>query len=452
MGNNDRDMAMAICEQTCADMGTDGGADLRPECMKSSDCPNDRPICESNACRACTGTSDDTECKNHNATTPRCDGQTHACVACLPANAMQSPDCTTTAPVCGTDSACRKCQAQSECASLVCNVDGSCAPTTDVVYVDNQNGTCTGTHTGTLGDRICEIQTAVMTGGKPIVRVFGSSTAYARLNITSGTITVVGPTSGTSAKVSGDSTNPAINLTGASTALTLDGLEVTGGGLGQHGIACTNGSLGPTVNVYRSNLHGLGGAGLNATMCKVTLDRDLITNNSGGGISLSGSQYSITNCFIVANVSTNAAVSFGPSSSPIPGSAGFAHNTVAGNGGVGTLGGISCNAGAAVSIANSIVYGNSKTAAGATQLGGNCALTNVDIDDGTLPTGTGNRNLPPDFISTMPASPDYHLTGRTANNLACCIDQITASPVDHDYDGSTRPINIKWDIGAHEVP
>jgi hypothetical protein len=263
--------------------------------------------------------------------------------------------------------------------------------------------------------------------------------------------------SGTSAVITGD-TNPAVTINGNSANATIDSVEIAGSFAAKTGLFCSNPSLAPTVTIRRSKLHGLAGAAVNASNCTLTLDRDLIAGNSGGGILLNGCQYAITNTFIVANISTNPAVSFGPSSAPIQGSVGFSHNTVAGNGGLGTLGGIACNAGSPTTLSDSIIFANSKLGNGAamSQLSGNCALSYVDIDDGTLPAGSGNRNVQPDFVSTTPATPDYHLSTRSSsNNLSCCVNQIPPpDAVDHDYDGRSRPqpAGGNYTIGAHEIP
>jgi hypothetical protein len=63
--------------------------------------------------------------------------------------------------------------------------------------------------------------------------------------------------------------------------------------------------------------------------------------------------------------------------------------------------------------------------------------------------------MPPEFVdSTTPATYDFHLTGRTTANNACCVDKVASSPVVMDYDGRARPqpAGGMSDIGAHEVP
>jgi hypothetical protein len=328
----------------------------------------------------------------------------------------------------------------------------------DTLWVDNKgNNNCAGrTGSGTFTDPYCPLQFAIDRAFK-FVRVFGSTAAYGPAQIGQ-KITIVGPTTGTSAVITGDNNNPAVTVTGNGAQATLDSLEVAGLFNAKDGVVCTNLTSGPVVLIRRSRIHNLGGQAVNANNCTVVLDRDLIANNAAGGILLNNSQYTITNTFIVANISTNAAVTFGPSTAPLSGGPGFSHNTVAGNGGPGTLGGIACNAGSPITLSNSIIFANTKLGSGAaaTQLSGNCALSYVDIDDATLPAGTGNRNKQPDFVSTSPSSPDYHLSSRSQPNLDCCVNQIPPpDSVDHDYDGRTRPqpaTATNYTIGAHEIP
>src|ERR1700759_1625704 len=71
-----------------------------------------------------------------------CDLASNQCAVCTPANASA---CTGPTPVCGTDDACRACEAHDECASSACLDDGSCPSETDVAYVSDSgvdNATC----------------------------------------------------------------------------------------------------------------------------------------------------------------------------------------------------------------------------------------------------------------------------------------------------------------------
>lgn len=438
------------CQVPC--FALDMGPDLSPSCTTSAQCPDDKPICDAQHCRKCTGGGDDAECSAHSASNPRCEMTTGQCVVCSPANSKQSSDCkTATAPVCGTGNACRGCQSLDECTSLVCNRDGTCADGATVTYANNTNSatvTCSDApHTSTPAAPYCEIQKAIDNlGAKTIVRVFPSAAAYGKLSVSSGGVSIIGPpatptscaTAGNCVKISGDLSNPAVTVGGALTAVAFDGIEITAGGTGQNGIACNNATLGPSVAVRRSWIHAVSGIGINTTNCKLTADQVQLDHNPGGGVLLTGSQYAITNCFIFGNGTTGPGVTFGAGSSELAGGPGFAHNTVAKNVTLAGVGGIACNSGT-TNITNSIVVSNTPTNTGGS---GACNFINT-----VTTTTTG-----PDFVDGNGPAFDFHLAGRTANNLSCCIDQIASSPVLNDYDGRVRPINIKWDTGAHEVP
>ncbi len=396
----------------------DAGTDLAM-CAASAACPDATPIC-AGMCRACSSNADDAACAARSAAAPRCDSSTGKCVACRADT--QATDCAAATPICD-QGACRKCAAHAECASLICNADGSCA--TDVAYVDNQNGACTGTHSGTINDPYCDIQTAL--NSKSNIHVTASNTAYSSFTVSNGTIVIVGP----SARITGGA-GPAVSVTGGS--LLLDGVEVTGAFAGQTGVYCAAAVLGPTLTVLRSNIHDLAGVGISTNNCKLILDRDAIgPGNSGGGISITGTQYAITNCFIVGNGAAGPGVTIGLGSSELAGGPGFAHDTVAKNVTLAGVAGLACNAGI-TAITNTIVWGND------TGGSGTCNFVHT--------VTTGN----PDFVNATGPAFDFHLAGRTTANDACCIDQLTTSPVDHDFDGRLRPQNVKWDIGAHEVP
>jgi hypothetical protein len=445
----------AVCEHTfCArvDMAAPPGSDMTAldgpaMCSDASLCGIAKPICGADQmCHPCV-IGDDAKCASRDPKAPHCDASGE-CVAC-----KVNADCPLAQPICQPDGSCRGCQSHPECGSGICNLDGSCAGANDVVYVDNVNGTCSSavTHAGTSSDGYCDIDSAITNlGGRHYIHVAASSSAYPQVDVGGGSFSIVGP-GGKSAKVSGVMNAAGITVHGTA-QLTLDGLEVTGGLAGQAGVVCTGATPPPTLTLVRMLVDGVPGTGVNATSCKVILDRDQLgPGDAGGGLILSGSQFMITNSLIVGNASgSSPGVSFGAGSVPIPPAiVGFLHNTVAGNSlGVTSAGGISC-APAGTTIANSIVWGNSKSAG--TQLSGACTLTYVDTDDAPPPSGTGNNNLPPDFVAS--GSNNYHLNGKTAGNLACCIDKIPSSPVNHDYAGQPRPQPVmgEWDIGADEV-
>jgi hypothetical protein len=411
------DLARRLCVAgPGADLGSDGGS-----CARALDCPAERPLCDGLRCRACSN-GDDAACAARSPSTPRCFVASGRCAACAVAGS-ESADCAPATPVCGDGGVCRACATHDECNARLCDSDGSCAPAGSVAYADNRDGACTGAHAATVDDPACDIAAALAV--RAIVRVFGSSVAYPRLSLGAGDLRIVGPDATPTARLSGDLTNPAIGISGTGTRVLLDRLEVTGGGTGQDGIACFNGSLGPTLTLLRSLVHGVSGAAVSASKCTVILDRDQLGPlDAGGGLVLGGSSFTVTNCFIVGNGNGGFGVSIGPASSAL--GVGFMHNSVANNAG----GGILCSA--ATAIVSSIVSGNTPL-----DVSGTCTLTS-------------STTMAPQFVSAS----DLHLAGRTAANLACCIDRIASSPIDHDFDGRARPqpVNGAWDVGAHEVP
>jgi hypothetical protein len=175
--------------------------------------------------------------------------------------------------------------------------------------------------------------------------------------------------------------------------------------------------------------------------------------NAGGGIVMNSVQYSIVNTFVVGNASgTTPAIFIGPNSSELSasqGGLGFRHNVVAKNSNTAGVAGISCNAGIST-IADSIIVGNTGGNLGG---GSTCSLTYCNTDTVPLPAGTGNNDdAAPDFVNPMAPAYDFHLMGKSTNNLTCCVDKIPApDPVDHDYFGTPRPQGPKWDIGADEL-
>lgn len=415
-----------VQQKLCLPALGDGGSDLAtPDlagCVGSADCPDDRPICDGRICRACAGSGDDGACAGRSPATPRCFAASGSCAACATAG-VESSDCATATPVCGSGGVCRGCTLHAECSAQLCNLDGSCAVAGTVAYADNAGGSCSGTHAATLADPACDVTAALAV--KPIVRVIGSAVAYPHVSIASGNVQIIGADGKPAATIGGDVSNPAVSIGGAMTTALLDDLEFIGSGPNQPGVSCINASLGPTLTLRRSSLHGINGVAVSATNCTVVLDRDQIgPGNAGGGVSLSGAPYTVTNCFVVGNGSGGTGVLLG--SGATAKGPGFMHNTVVSN----AAGGILCS--------------------GATTIAGSIVESNALMDTSGACTLSGSTSLVPDFVSAT----DYHLAGRTAANLACCIDQLTTSPVDHDFDGRARPqpTNGKWDVGAHEVP
>jgi hypothetical protein len=406
-----------------------------PTCASSKDdCTvASAPICGANhMCRACQGGD---ECLMRAATTPVCDNG--ACSGCRSNADCKDPN----HPICDSDGSCRACVAHTECAaSLVCDIaNGDCISPNDVVYVDRDKCPLSGA-TGSQSAPYCDIATALgALSGKSIVRVAGSVTAYSAVSINGLTVSLIGPgrDATPSAAIKGFA-NHGVSITGNGTVV-VDGFEITAATGMADGVNCSNNNA--SLTLVRDNIHDNNRYGVNSSSCNTTLDEDLISMNTGGAVSITLAQYSITNSMIVKNPSAlGYAITFNSGSS-----GSFLHNTVVLNGSAGTPGAITCNAVGSTAIQNSIVWMNIKGGASNSQINGNCVLSYVDIDE-TI-AGTGNRSIAPAFVGPN----DFHLQANATANNSCCIDQIASSPVMHDYDGTTRPQHPKWDIGAHEV-
>jgi len=404
--------------------------DLSTGCTTSATCTDPmKPICTNMMCAGCTK---DAQCMSKDPMRPICN--MNQCVQC-----QTSMDCMNPLPFCDQTGTCAKCTANNQCTSLLCKSDGTCEDPNNITYVDSGNNACSNAKgSGTMATPYCQIQNAITANlGKPIV-VYGSNTPYMPLNIGSmnATITLIGPGRDAmpAAVVSSANATTAINLAGAGNTVTVDGFDVKST-MG-YGVYCAGGNM---LTILRSRIHNCGIKGVSINNCDAVLDEDRLNGNSQGGFQINFGSYKITNCMVVENNGP------GPGNPAVDLSGGtglFQHNTVAANVQMVGIGGVSCGMNNAKAIENSIIWGNSQSSG--TQLFGNCTLTNVDIDE--TATGMGVRSMQPDFTA------DYHLV-KDAPNMACCIDQIQSSQVDHDFDGTPRPqpVNGKFDIGAHEV-
>ena len=406
-------------------------------CTMSSACADAVPLCAMGTCRACAGDSEDTLCAARNPSTPRC--ASGRCVACRSATA--STDCPSIAPVCDSGT-CRACRGSADCASGVCAADGSCVASANVINVDNMK--CNGGKgaDGSLAHPYCEARDALSAlGGKTFVRLAGSGAPYANLSVMNDgvTVTLVGPGPGATpaATIMGGS-HTGLFISGTNDTIGVDGLDIIGGN-GRSDIYCSApAGAKSSLRVVRASLHGGGDVGIFARRCDLTVDRSRIgPDNEGGGVSIQGASYAITNTFIAGNID-GAAVTLSDDATGV-----FAHNTVFGNVNLAGVGGIECGMGAPKAITASIVWLNDKM--GGSQLSGACAVTTSDLDETVA--GTGNQMLAPNFVDDV--SYDLHLDATKDNS--CCVDKVPTSMVDHDIDGAHRPRGAAWDIGAHEL-
>lgn len=233
----------------------------------------------------------------------------------------------------------------------------------------------------------------------------------------------------------------------------LDVVRTTIAGTAHAGIVAQDAQL----TVLDSTVRGAGAAiapgappgnaaGIACAGGSCTLRRSRIEGGRGAGLLLVDAAFVVQNCAILENGSTVVGAPYNggvviASSAPTQL---FANNTVYGNrAGLDEVAGVRCTPG--VTVVNSILWANSGL-----QLSpgpGACTARSSDVDQ-SLAEGVGNFRLDPRLASTTPGAIDVHLRADSP-----CIDAADAlgAPVD-DIDREERPIGIKPDVGADEVP
>lgn len=178
------------------------------------------------------------------------------------------------------------------------------------------------------------------------------------------------------------------------------------------------------------------------------MSRSVVRTNTGGGISITGADFSITNTMIVTNGGPSTA--FGGlriDGITVAGTHVLDFNTISANIGPATINtGVTCGTVLVpLTFSNDIIYAN-VVSGGGVQIGGNanCATTYSDIGPDTVP-GNGNINRDPMFVGPMQGN--FHLLGTSpAKDVAD-----PAATLPNDIDGDVRPQGTRRDMGADEV-
>ncbi len=421
----------------------------------------------------CTSTTtSDTRCGNGNGCPAGlfCDSQSQTCRPDTPdlsvmdageagdqgglpdANPDQGPGCLTETE-CASGQACVSgrcgvCQTHGDCRSQVCDVyasspsgSGVCVAESGVIYVDNRNGTCSGSHSGTRSDPVCTVAQglALQTFSRNTIRILGSTQNYGPVTLSDSRARLFGPAgAGVSAVIGGDPTKDSLTIAGVSDVL-VDGLTIT---TGRYGVYCF-----PAPNkltLRRSRVEGAVNVGMYMGACSLAVDRSLFTGNRDGAMQIdSVPDYVITNNLIVRN--TSAAYPAIRISGNSIGS--FRFNTVADNitksGAISLFGGINCGSLVDRELIDSIFVGNSQS--GTTQFQNRCVAKNSVV--GPSDSITSGIHLDAQFVA--PATLDYRLIDN-ASNAASCIDKAQGT-IATDYFGKQRPLGAASDIGAHEL-
>lgn len=377
-------------------------------CTDSEGCGGDSPICLDGLCVQCVGSED-------------CSGDTPICVDSACVQCAAAGDCGDAAPIC-EDNVCRRCRADAECASDVCDEEeGVCLDQDAVLYVARNgaaNSMCTREALCSSFGRALDL----VSGTRNVIKA-APGTYTGSIEIDGITVTIL---------ADGATVQPAAeNLTAVSVSggadATIEGLTITG----------ARGPAAPT------------GMTCNGASSVLRLRRSIVINNTGGGgISISGCEFSLVNNVIALNGAITSA--FGGVSIaqvPIAGLHEFSFNTITGNGGAtNAITGVEClGILTPLTFSNNIVFDNQVSGTG-TQVGGDsdCSWRYSDIGPQTV-AGTGNINQDPQFVDVEER--DVHLRPTSPARNAADPDATLA----RDLDGDNRPEGNRHDMGADEV-
>ena len=428
-----------VCE-SCKVSGSTGTCtahtkDTDPEngCPGTKECGND--VCDGQGkCEAASpgSTVCNSGCKSgspHTLQQYTCDGTVGQCLTTATDKLCQPYSCAVTSGKAACTTACvshSDCHPDSLCDRSGAHLTGKgiCVATSSIVTVGA---------TEEISDALVKISSS-----KPYLKVLprASGNFTKALSLTENVKIIGTGASGKPVILDPSNNGPAITMAAGVTA-TLQGLTVQGAtGTTGVGLYC-NGSIAQkaVLTVVESTITGNTAQGVLSSYCDVTLRRNTIQGNSGGGADLSKGTFVIVNNVVVKNGEIGATGSdlggfnFGSSSSVTS-----SNNTVAENKAKTTkAAGIICSGGE--NIVNSILWGN--IGSSAQHLG--CTFTYSDVQGGA-PTGTGNLNLDPKFDST------YKLQSGSP-----CINKGTSTGVSKiDIMGGDRLKGTGVDMGAHE--
>ncbi|MDB4963299.1 MAG: hypothetical protein JWP01_3298 [Myxococcales bacterium] len=434
--------------EDCAAKGVD--EDIRPcadglacvanSCVAAScasaGCAAAAPVCEV-ASDMCVGCSDSSDCARF-AGTGVCDPVSSACVEC-----SASTDCDPAKPVCDGN-ACRACTRDSECPSGACADDGACVLENAVVYVSPQGmdaAPCSqGQPCKRLQFAIAQTSNArahiVMATGEYVVSaqpimLSASTTSAATLSIHGGNSRIEGPTSSDGLFVI---SHPAV----------IRDLEIdnpVGSPL----------QASSTVLLERIKVRGLDGltVGGNVTMrdIDVRVERDSVAMSSGSisfdrGAIKGGMRGIVTTgspVIDVKNVIISGTDAIGLDLVGASGSVSFVTVVNAGLSGTGATG-LRCSAPSfALTISASIIWNILSTARPSVE--GACQVSASIIG----PTGySNNMNTDPGFADVSQS--DYRLGA-----LSPARDRVDTGP-GTDFEHDARPRGARFDLGADEAP
>lgn len=378
-------------------------------CAGNEDCTDPAaPFCEpmTGACVTCAATADpDGACAELDAGAPLCiDG---ACVQCT---ASSTAVCDELLFLCDDASkSCVPCTAHEQCSSGACQLAvGQCFPEGEVLHVDGDGGTAYMTVASAVG--------AVPNGTSAVIVVheLDSGGSYQGSVLLDGgkTIALLGAP-GENPSIQGIGANPGLSVTGASTTVYVDALEL---------------SNATTMGVVVEG--GL-----------AWVDRSRIVGNDGGGIlAQNGAQLTLRNCFVGGSVNNVASTTVNGSMATV------LYSTLAA--GYGTATAVTCDGAATVEIRNSLLV--AETDSDEIQCAGaSIEYTAAEMNVGGTNTGLGDMSTAW-FIAY--GSGDFHLAAMPPIAIATTARWEAGDPP-IDIDGEERSaVDGAADVAGADVP
>ena len=361
-----------------------------------------------------------------------CEVSSGACEQCVPE--VDTNACTGSTAICGDDRMCHGCIVDTDCpASDVCLPSGSCATSSDVLYVAPR-----GTGTCDIGAP-CSLPMAIglLTTTRNIIKL---TTAQGALYDADPKLVLDKPHAVTLLGIGATftPTNDGIAIAVTAGDVAIDGLTVTGAkGPMSAGIACTN----ATLRLRRVTSTTNAELGVKTTGCMATIERSRFSRNPKGGMLLSGGTLEVRNNIIDGNGTPT--LKDGSVQIAMAGGR-FVFNTVADNlsenGGGGRTSGVKCTRTGTFLVAHNIIVANGGANAATS---GDCSIVDNYVAKDAAAVrfaGAGNYHLTAQTPVTNPIIRD------DPNADADC--KVNGEYVD-DFDGQPRPYQL-CDRGADE--
>lgn len=406
-----------------------------PSCAMTG-CEVAAPVCNltTDVCEGCT---DSSECSRFPDATV-CDTSSGGCVECVAAS-----DCPAEKPVCDS-TACRACTLDTDCASDACGDDGACVGEDAIIYLDpggSDSGTCT---------RVAPCRSVAyaisQTANARNHLVFAAGGYEGSTNITtqetSASRLYFHGHGAHLYELSGESAT-----LGMAVSATLRDLEITGPGGTSLGGEALNLAIGSFV-IERLVAHG----GTAFDIQGAASLRDVRIDNAYRGILLtSGSQLTLDRAIINTSyrgIEVNESSVVEISNTLVYGTSNLGINLVGANGTVTSSTIVDCGTdsgtgprafacGNFVTVRSSIIWAPGSVSR--VPISG-CNM----LDTIAGPTATpGAMNVDPGFVD--PVNHDYHLAPNSA-----AVDAVDSGPAT-DFDGDARPQGARYDIGADEA-